>query len=1004
MLTMLALVLMVLVSSTIEADTPPQPRVLKRSRRRCGRTRVATLNCRTLLADERLTELDVTLTENNIMLCALQEVRRNGCLSTTTKNYTIYWFGECSGHGGVGFAVHNKIVHLVKEVRGIPDSNGRLMSMDILLHDTEHPVTIICAYAPPNSKSTQVREKFYSRLRDVVTPKTWLMGDLNARVGRRIADPNFGSQPSETVGPWSLKNDIVPNENGALLLDIATENHLWHVGSHFSCRDSKRWTWRHPRYRSRAVLDHIFVPSAHTRFACRYAVAPAIAVSSDHRLVKFELCFRPRIQKAAKSKQRHLDKLALRNQDIKTAFQTEVSNILGDDDPDLLTSDKLSTSIRSAPITAAEKTLPQLVKTKYPNEFQAETIKLIEQKRTLWKFLQKSGKRVTRSTRDAYRTLCRNCKRAISIDRNRKLELEAVELSKAFAENRFKGYSLLKRQHRVRTKAIMPPERDFTDHYKTHYQLGPEEPIHLAGCDLANSASDETLSHDDFKSGIASLNENRQPGHDDCFPEYVKHGGTKLNQWLFLLMTRIWTFACDLPAIDRVGRLIPIPKKSNSASVDTTRPICLLTTIYKLYAILLFHKVRDRVKEFVSWTQAGFIKGRSCGNNIWIMRRVAERAIEFNVPIYCALVDYKGAFDALNRTTLGRVLGLFLSPNMVRRVLCLYFDARAMVSINDQDGPEFNLLRGVRQGCPASPSFFTVALAYISWTFRLAHQGIRLVNHYLSSLEYADDQIIFTLTANGLQDMLNFIVNTAEPFGLRLSPKKCELICFHRSGAIDKNALPQIKLSGLVLPWKSSVIYLGSCFSEDGKTLPVVKHRICCANTVVERLNNRVFCRRGVNAKLKGHFVDTAVFASLLYGLEHCAFSARDRRCLDGYFLRLAKRILHIRYDYHLSYAEAEAKLDIERPSYRLARERLRWTGHALRSEDVVLQEVLTFIPEGGARRRGRPNLRYYDTLKNDLADRGVVIVARGQDEFWKKLSETAADRVAWRELVKRGR
>ena len=116
--------------------------------------------------------------------------------------------------------------------------------------------------------------------------------------------------------------------------------------------------------------------------------------------------------------------------------------------------------------------------------------------------------------------------------------------------------------------------------------------------------------------------------------------------------------------------------------------------------------------------------------------------------------------------------------------------------------------------------------------------------------------------------------------------------------------------------------------------------------------------------------MDTAVFASLLYGLEHCAFSARDRRCLDGYFLRLAKRILHIRYDYHLSYAEAKAKLAIERPSYRLARERLGWTDHALRSEDAVLQEVLKFIPEGGACRRGRLNLCYYDTLKNDLADR----------------------------------
>ena len=606
--------------------------------------------------------------------------------------------------------------------------------------------------------------------------------------------------------------------------------------------------------------------------------------------------------------------------------------------------------------------------------------------------------------RDAYRVLCRTCKRAISDDRNRKLELEADELSKAFAENRFKGYSLLKRQHRVRTKAVMPPEQEFTDHYRNHYQLGPEEPLNLAGCDLANSAADDTLSRDDFNAGINSLNENRQPGHDDCSPEYIKRGGLKLHEWLFILMTRIWTFTCELPIIDRVGRVIPIPKKSNATSVDTTRPICLLTTIYKLYAILVFHKVRDRVKEYVSWTQAGFIKGRSCGNNIWIIRRVAERSIEFNTPLYCALIDYKGAFDALNRTTLGRVLSLFLSPNMVRRLLCLYFDARAMVSINDQDGPEFDLLRGVRQGCPASPSFFTVALAYISWTFRLVHIGIKLVHHHLSSLEYADDQILFTLTAEGLQDMLNFIINTAEPFGLRLSPKKCELICFHRSGSIDKNALPQITLSGVTIPWKSSVIYLGSCFAEDGKTLPVLKHRICCANTVVERLNNRVFCRRGVNAKLKGHFLDTAVFASLLYGLEHCAFSTRDRRCLDGYFLRLAKRILHLRYDYHLSYEEAEEKLNIERPSIRLARERLRWTGHVLRSEDTVLQEVLTYVPEGGARRRGRPKLRYYDTLKNDLANRGMEIVARNQDEFWEKLSESAADRDGWHELVKRGR
>ena len=104
-----------------------------------------------------------------------------------------------------------------------------------------------------------------------------------------------------------------------------------------------------------------------------------------------------------------------------------------------------------------------------------------------------------------------------------------------------------------------------------------------------------------------------------------------------------------------------------------------------------------------------------------------------------------------------------------------------------------------------------------------------------------------------------------------------------------------------VLKWKVSVIYLDSCFSEHGSTLVAVKHRICCTETVVKRLDERVFQRRGVNSLLNGHFIDIAVFASLLYGLEHCAIQVQYRRYFDGFYLRLAKRVLHLRYDYHLS-------------------------------------------------------------------------------------------------------
>ena len=212
--------------------------------------------------------------------------------------------------------------------------------------------------------------------------------------------------------------------------------------------------------------------------------------------------------------------------------------------------------------------------------------------------------------------------------------------------------------------------------------------------------------------------------------------------------------------------------------------------------------------------------------------------------------------------------------------------------------------------------------------------------------------------------------------------------------------LPVVKLGEKIIPWKSSVIYLSSIFAEDGNSLAVVKHRICCAESIVKRLNPRVFRRRAVNNRLKGNFVSSAVFASLLYGLQHCAFGKREQQCLDGYFLRLAKRVMRLPHNFHLSYTAAEERLGVKRPSTLLAKERLRWIGHALRSDDTVLLEVLTFVPEGGSRGRGRPRRRFFDTIKADLSERGIHINARDQKYFCPAFADISQDREAWRVVV----
>lgn len=98
-----------------------------------------------------------------------------------------------------------------------------------------------------------------------------------------------------------------------------------------------------------------------------------------------------------------------------------------------------------------------------------------------------------------------------------------------------------------------------------------------------------------------------------------------------------------------------------------------------------------------------------------------------------------------------------------------------------------------------------------------------------------------------------------------------------------------------------------------------------------------------------------------------------------------------------MSYAEAENHIGVEHPSLRLTKERLRWNCHALRSEDKVLSEVLTFVPEDGRQGRGLPGLRLSDTIKSDLNSRNIFNDAKRQEDFGFSLATRAADRVRWR-------
>ena len=74
--------------------------------------------------------------------------------------------------------------------------------------------------------------------------------------------------------------------------------------------------------------------------------------------------------------------------------------------------------------------------------------------------------------------------------------------------------------------------------------------------------------------------------------------------------------------------------------------------------------------------------------------------------------------------------------------------------------------------------------------------------------------------------------------------------------------------------------------------------------------------------------------------------------------------------------------------SKKVQQSRLKWYGHVLRREDEYVGKSVMAMEVPGKRRRGRPNGRWLDSIRNDLSERELS-------------REDTQDRAKWRRLIR---
>ena len=141
--------------------------------------------------------------------------------------------------------------------------------------------------------------------------------------------------------------------------------------------------------------------------------------------------------------------------------------------------------------------------------------------------------------------------------------------------------------------------------------------------------------------------------------------------------------------------------------------------------------------------QNGFRQDRSCLDHIYSLTTVIKNRLANNLDTYVCFIDFKKAFDFINRDMLlVKLLNLGINGKMYLALKNMLINTRSCVKINDKYTEFFHVLNGVRQGDPISSSLFSVYINDLVSDINTLKMGINIGEDLVSLLLYADDLVL----------------------------------------------------------------------------------------------------------------------------------------------------------------------------------------------------------------------------------------------------------------------
>ncbi|CAH2087481.1 unnamed protein product [Euphydryas editha] len=257
--------------------------------------------------------------------------------------------------------------------------------------------------------------------------------------------------------------------------------------------------------------------------------------------------------------------------------------------------------------------------------------------------------------------------------------------------------------------------------------------------------------------------------------------------------------------------VIPLPKTSNPTSLTQYRPISILPILSKVIESLAHNQLYSYLthNNLLCSYQSGFRSSHSTVGALLNITEDIRGAMDSTKLTAMVLLDFSSAFNSVDLDILIATLrAVNISSTVLDWFHSYLFGRQQCVKTNDVASDWLDLTAGVPQGGVISPLLFSIFInnisKVISSPFHLYADDLQIYRHFgLTELH----ECIVALNSD-----LDEVQSWANSFGLIVNPNKSQCIIIGSSRLrckIDWNSIPQLKFTGVAIPYSNRVKNLG---------------------------------------------------------------------------------------------------------------------------------------------------------------------------------------------------